>query len=55
MQRIIRRLLACGILTGACVAQVGGCSLDPDIPFRAFLTFASDVSIFLLDNLFASF
>jgi len=28
--------------------------IDPDIPFRAALTFGSDATIFLLDNLIAS-
>lgn len=47
------RLLSWGCLSGACLAQAGGCTLDPDILLRAGLTFASDLTIFLLDNLVA--
>lgn len=51
MKRYFRRLLTWVCLSGACLAQVDGCMLDPDIPFRAALTFGSDLTIFLLDNL----
>jgi len=53
MRKLIERL-TWGCLTGACLLQAGSCTIDPDIPFRALLTFGSDVAIFLLDNLIVS-
>ncbi len=54
MRNRFRKLLSCGCLTGLFLAQVGGCTVDPDILLRAGLSFASDLTIFLLDNLVAS-
>ena len=54
MQKRFRRILQWACLSGACLAQFEGCAIDPDIPFRAALTFGSDLAIFLLDNLVAS-
>jgi len=42
-------------LGGLILFQAGGCMIDPDIALRAGLTFASDLTIFLIDNLIVSF
>jgi len=54
MRRKLGRFLALAFVSGAWLAQANGCMIDPDIPFRAALTFGSDTTIFLLDNLLAS-
>lgn len=54
MKKRLQRIVQWACLSGACLAQIEGCAIDPDIPFRAAMTFGSDMTIFLLDNLFAA-
>ena len=47
-----------GLLGGLSLFQAGGCMLpanvlDPDVQLQAFLTFANEATVFLLDNLVA--
>ena len=56
MRKSYQRLFRWAYLVGggAGVFQVTGCSIDPDVTLRAALSVASDFSIFLFENLFAS-
>ncbi|MFQ5590707.1 MAG: hypothetical protein ACE5HE_06075 [Phycisphaerae bacterium] len=56
MQNRFRRLVRWVYLIGGgtCVFQAAGCIVDPDVQLRAALSAASDISIFLLENLVAS-
>jgi hypothetical protein len=43
------------LAAGAGLFQAQGCTLDPDIVLRAQLSAATDLAIFILENLTASF
>ncbi len=42
------------LVAGGFLGQMSGCLLDPDILLRAGLSVGSDLTVFLLENLFAS-
>lgn len=42
------------LIAGGVLSQMNGCALDPDILLRAGLSVGSDLTVFLLENLFAS-
>ena len=52
MKRRLTHLTIWACLAGGCLLQ--GCTIDPDVQLRAFISAASDFSIFLLQNLAAS-
>jgi hypothetical protein len=52
MKRRLTHLTIWACLAGGCLLQ--GCTIDPDILLRASISAASDLSIFLLQNLAVS-